>query len=88
MDLEEVFSSKLRIRILKLLYEFGSLNISDIARRLNSNFAATAENLKVLAAEGILQELTYGRVRMYRFNEASAKAKAVRSLIEAWEQNK
>ncbi len=88
MELEEVFSSKLRMRILKLLYELGSLNISDIARRCDSNFATTAEHLRILMAEGILQELTYGRVRIYRFNQASAKAKAVKCLIEAWEQNK
>ena len=88
MDLEEVLSSKLRLRILKLLYGLGSLNVSDIARRLDSNFAVTAEHLKILAAEGVLQELTYGRVRMYRFNEASAKAKAVKNLINAWEQSK
>jgi predicted transcriptional regulator len=86
MELEELFSSKLRMRVLKLLYELGSLNVSDVARRLDSNFAATAEHLKILAAEGILQEHAYGRVRMYRFNEASPKAKAVKSLIEAWEQ--
>ena len=88
MELEEVFSSKLRMKILKLLYELGSLNVSDIARRFGSNFAATSEHLKVLAAEGILQELTYGRVRMYRLNEASDKAKAIKGLIEAWQQNK
>lgn len=88
MELEEVFSSKLRMKILKLLYELGSLNVSDIARRLGSNFASTSEHLKVLEAEGILQELPYGRVRMYRFNEASPKAKAVKSLIETWAQNK
>ena len=88
MELEEVFSSKMRMKILRLLYELGSLNVSDVARRIGSNFAATAENLKVLEAEGILQELSYGRVRMYRFNEASPKAKAVKNLIETWEQNK
>jgi predicted transcriptional regulator len=88
MELEDVFSSKLRMRILKLVYELGSLNVSDVARRLGSNFAATSEHLKVLEAEGILQELAYGRVRMYRFNEGAAKAKAVRNLIEAWEQEK
>jgi hypothetical protein len=32
--------------------------------------------------------LVYGRVRMYRFNEGSAKAKAVENLIVAWEQSK
>lgn len=88
MELEEVFSSKLRMKILKLLYELSSLNVSEVARRLGSNFATTSEHLKALETEGILQELTYGRVRMYRFNEGSAKAKAVKNLIEAWEQNK
>ena len=33
-----------------------------------------------------MQELPYGRVRMYRFNESSTKAKAVQNLIEAWKQ--
>ncbi len=88
MELEEVFSSKLRIKILKLIYQLGSLNVSDIARRLNSNFTSTSENLKILQAEGILREHVYGRVRMYRFNEGSAKAKAVQNLIDAWEQSK
>jgi predicted transcriptional regulator len=88
LELEEVFSSKLRMKILKLIYELGSLNVSEVARRIGSNFASTAEHLKVLESEGILQELTYGRVRMYRFNEGSVKAKAVKNLIETWEQNK
>ena len=88
MDLEDVFSSKLRMKILELIYDLGSLNVSDIARRVNTNFASTAEHLKVLEDEGILQGLVYGRVRMYRFNESSAKAKAVQNLIEAWEQSK
>jgi predicted transcriptional regulator len=88
MELEEVFSSKLRMKILKLIYNLGSLNITDVARRINANFASTAENLEVLEAEGILQERVYGRVRMYRFNEGSAKAKAVQNLIEVWEQSK
>jgi predicted transcriptional regulator len=88
LELEEVFSSKPRMKILKLLYELGCLNVSEVARRVGSNFATTSEHLNVLEREGILQELTYGRVRMYRFNETSAKAKAVKSLIETWGQNK
>ena len=50
MDLEEVFSSKLRMKILKLIYDLGSLNVSDIARRLNTNFTLTSQHLKVLEA--------------------------------------
>ncbi len=86
MELEEVFSSKPRMRILKLIYTLGSLNVSNVAKKIGLNYASTSEHLKVLEAEGILQERTYGRVRMYRFNEGSAKAKAVQNLIDAWEQ--
>ena len=86
MELEEVFSSKSRMKILKLIYQFGQLNVSDIARRLKVNYASTSNHLKILESEGILQKLTYGRVRMYRFNEGSAKAKAIVGLIEAWEK--
>ncbi len=86
MKLEEVFSSKPRMKILKLIYTLGQLNVSDVARRVKMNYSATAEHLKILADEGILQVRLYGRVRMYRINEGNPKAKAVQGLIEAWEQ--
>jgi predicted transcriptional regulator len=86
MEFEEVFSSKSRMKILKLIYQLGQLNVSDVARRLKLNFASTSKHLKVLESEGILQERTYGRVRMYRFDEGSTKAKAVAALVEAWEK--
>jgi DNA-binding transcriptional ArsR family regulator len=86
MEIEEVLSSKSRVKILKLIYTLGSLNVSDVARRINTNFASASKHLKVLEAEGILKVYVYGRVRMYRFNDGSAKAKALSCLIDAWEE--
>ncbi len=86
MELEEVFSSKPRMKILKIIAQLGSLNISDIARRVKLNYEATHEHLMLLEAEGILQHRMYGRIRMYKFNEATPKARVVRSLIETWER--
>jgi predicted transcriptional regulator len=88
MELEEVLSSKSRMKILKLIYQLGQLNVSDVARRLKLNFASTSKHLKFLESEGILQERTYGRVRMYRFNDGSAKAKALQNLLDVWEKSK
>ena len=88
MDVEEVFSSKPRMKILRLVARLGALNVSDIARRINLNYSTTNQHLKLLESEGVLQQRVYGRIRMYKFNEASAKARAVQNLIEAWEQNK
>jgi predicted transcriptional regulator len=86
MELDEVFSSKPRVKILRLIYTLGSLNVSEVARRLKMNYASTAEHLKILESEGVLQVHVYGRVKMYRFHEGSARAKAVANLIEVWEQ--
>lgn len=88
MEIEEVFSSKPRMKILKLVARLGALNVSDIARRINMNYSTTNQHLKLLEAEGVLQQKVYGRVRMYRFNDVSPKAKAVQNLIETWEQDK
>ena len=85
MDVEDVFSSKLRMKILKIIARVGELNVSEIARRLGANFATTNKHLKILEEEGILQHKVFGRIRLYRLNEHSPKAKAVLSLIEVWE---
>jgi predicted transcriptional regulator len=86
MDIEDVFSSKLRIKILKMLIQLGELNLSEVARRLHVNYNIVNKHLKVLEDEGIIQHKVFGRIRLYRINEYSAKAKALQSLIETWEK--
>ncbi|MCJ7422663.1 winged helix-turn-helix domain-containing protein [Candidatus Bathyarchaeota archaeon] len=86
MKIEDVFSSRLRMRILKTLMQAGELNISEIARRLGINYKAARQHLEVLEDEGVLQHKTFGRIRLYRLNEHSSKAKALQSLIEAWDR--
>ena len=85
LDVEDVFASKLRIKILKMLVQVGELNVSEIARRLCVNYNTTSKHLKVLEDEGMLQHKVFGRIRLYRLNENSPKAKGVQNLIEAWE---
>jgi predicted ArsR family transcriptional regulator len=87
MNVEDVFSSKLRMKILKILTQMSELNVSDIARRLGVNYNTTREHLKVLEDEGILQHKTFGRIRLYRLDDRSPKTKSVRNLIEVWEEN-
>jgi len=85
MDVDDVFSSKPRMRILKILAQISELNVSEIARRLGVNYSTASKHLKVLEDEDILKHKVFGRIRLYRFNENSPKAKAVQNLIEAWE---
>jgi DNA-binding transcriptional ArsR family regulator len=85
MNVEDVFSSKLRMKILRILVQVSELNSSEIARRLKVNYITTSKHLKTLEDEGILVHKTFGRIRLYRLNEHSRKAKAVQALVETWE---
>ena len=86
MEFEEVFSSKPRMKILKIISRLGSLNVSNIARRIHLNYSTTNQHLILLENEKILQQRVYGRIRMYRFMEKSPKAVAVQNLIDIWEK--
>ncbi|MEM3697340.1 MAG: winged helix-turn-helix domain-containing protein [Candidatus Bathyarchaeia archaeon] len=85
MNVENFFSSRLRMKILKILVQMGELNVSEIARRLNVNYNATIKHLKILEEEGIVRHKIFGRIRLYRVNENSPKAKAIQNLLDIWE---
>lgn len=86
MKIEEVFSCKGRVKILRLLVEIGELNISEIAKRAGLNYATANQHLGVLEKAGLVLHKSFGRIRIYRLNDANAYAKAVKGLIEGWEQ--
>lgn len=83
--LEDIFSSKGRVRIIRVLAKAGELNISEIARRARLNYKATSSHLKALRNAGIIQEKRFGRVRIFRFKSENTKALALKQLVEAWE---
>ena len=85
MDIEQVLGSKLRIKILKILAQVGELNVSEIARRLGVNYNAANKHLKILQDGNILRHKEFGRIRLYRFDEHSPRARALQKLMEAWE---
>lgn len=85
MDVENFFSSSVRMKILKVLMQVGELNVSQITRRLGINYKTTNKHLKVLEEEGIVNQKVFGRIRLYRINQNSPKVKAIQNLMEVWE---
>ena len=88
MAIEEVFSSKGRVKILRILAEIGELNISEIARRAGLNYATTNQHLQVLEKHELVCHKTFGRIRIFRYNEENPRAKMIKQLIDFWEQTK
>ena len=86
MSIEEVFSSKGRMKIIRILVEIGELNISEIARRARLNYATTNHHLSVLEDSGIVRHKNFGRIRIFRFNEESPRARMIRELVDGWDK--
>jgi DNA-binding transcriptional ArsR family regulator len=84
LELEDVFCSKTRMKVLKLLFQCGQLNTTDMARRLGVNYATTLSHLTLLKKEGIVIDRLSGKTRFFRFTNTS-KARAVSRLLEEWE---
>ncbi len=85
MDFEDVFSSKTRMKILKLLFNLGQLHASDVADRIGMNYVTTVKHLAILEEERLVEHRVSGRVRFFRFAN-SVKARATIKLLEDWDR--
>ena len=87
IPVEVLFSSRGRIKIIRLLAECGELNISEIARRTQLNHSTTRRHLQLLERAKLVQEKTFGRIRIYRYKIENLRALALRRFIELWEKS-
>lgn len=86
--IEDILSSRGRVRIIKALSEVGELNISEIARRVELNYTTTNQHLHALKEAGLVQEKKFGRIRIFRFKYEYPRAQAIKDLIDFWESDK
>jgi DNA-binding transcriptional ArsR family regulator len=84
-DIEEVFASKGRVKIIKILVQEEELNISEIVDRARLNHKSTLNHLKFLTKAGVVQEKIYGRIRIYRIKFEDYRVKAIKKMIDVWE---
>ena len=83
MDLEDVFCSTIRMKVLKLLFKYGQMNPSDIAERLKVNYKLALGHLELLEKETVIQHRLSGRIKYFRFAN-TLKAQATIGLLEEW----
>ena len=84
--LEHILSSTGRIRILRHLAHIGEANLTEIARRTNQSYTATARHLEQLVDAGVAQEKNYGRVRIFRLRVERERVRTLRNLIVEWDR--
>jgi len=84
VPVEDILSSRGRVRILRILAEIGELNISEIARRAGLNYATTNRHLEALEGSGLVRHKRFGRIRIFRLDEENPRVRLVKSLFESW----
>ncbi len=84
VPLEEVFSSKGRIRILQLLVVHNELTVTQIANKTRLNHHTAITHLQNLVSHGIIVEKRYGRIRIFALNYHSKLTRILINFIRSW----
>jgi DNA-binding transcriptional ArsR family regulator len=85
IPIEELFSSRGRIKVVKELADATELNISELCRRIGLNHSSTKSHLMTLIKAGLVEEKIFGRIRIYRYCTEDLRARALKNLIELWD---
>ena len=80
--IEQILSSKNRIRILKYLLVKETANISMISRELNIHYLNVKEHLDFLEKKGIVKRRKYGRVTIYSLNNSNPMVYSLKRFLE------
>ncbi|WP_084019896.1 ArsR/SmtB family transcription factor [Vulcanisaeta thermophila] len=79
---ESIFSSRVRIRILKALLKYREINITKLSKDLGINYKVLMYHLSVLERVGIVEEKRFGRVRIVRIIEGNPRVGAIERFFK------
>ncbi len=85
LDIEEVFASKGRTKILHMLIQQGEMSISAIVQQGKLNHDNVQGHLQELVRLGLVLPKVFGRIKIFAFNGNDRRARALRNLVEFWE---
>ena len=83
--IEEVFGSKIRIRILRILAHKGELSLTSLINEIQTNYITALRHLYILQDNNLIEENKFGRIRIFRYKIENIKARMLRELITIWE---
>ncbi|MEM3615240.1 MAG: winged helix-turn-helix domain-containing protein [Candidatus Methanomethylicia archaeon] len=80
-DIEEIFASRGRTKIVKTLTIRRELNISEIAKQTGLSYTSVNRHLEELKKRGIILEKRFGRIRIFKINDQNKIAKAIEDFL-------
>jgi predicted transcriptional regulator len=84
LEVEQVFSSYGRVKVMSVIMESNELNISEITRRAGISHSSVALHLAFMVKAGLLTEKRFNRIRIFRVNHSNPYASALQSFLADW----
>jgi predicted transcriptional regulator len=82
MGIEDVLSSKGRIRVLKTLFRHGAVNINTIIRETGLTHRLVSKYIEEFKKEGLVTERQFGRFRIVELDYRNPKVSILKMLLE------
>jgi len=83
-EIEELLSSRGRVKILRILAEEKETNITQITKKSMLNHSAAVSHLNKLVKAGLASEKRFGKIRIFKFQDENPVAQKVVELLETW----
>lgn len=83
--IEDLLGSRARVKILKALAQNEELTISLIISQTKLNHSNVMKHLNHLKDLNLVQEKTFGRIKIFRYRIENIKARSLKRFIEIWE---
>jgi DNA-binding transcriptional ArsR family regulator len=84
LEVEQLFSSYGRARVLRVLFEGKELNVSEITRRTGLSHSSVGLHLDFLAREGLVREKRFNRIRILSVNHDDPRASVLLRFLADW----
>jgi DNA-binding transcriptional ArsR family regulator len=84
LEVEDVFSSYGRARVISVIMESDELNISEITRRSGISHSSVELHLEFLVKAGMVTEKRFNRIRIFRVNGSSPLASLLQRFLADW----
>jgi len=85
LDLEELFGSKGRIKILKIILNEEEVNITRLVKLSGLHYNLVKKHVEYLSSLGIVKVKNIGRIKIVEANFEDPKVVALRDLIRTIE---
>lgn len=86
VDVEELFCSRLRIKILKIMALYGEINISALVKETSSNHTEILKSISYLKQKDLIEEKFFGRIHIIRMRKETLLGKVITDFFNFFVQ--